>query len=122
MPSDENLEVVEPSPDMEGVQRVVVEKRIQARIQVDIPIIVEIDSGRYDCRLEDVSIDGAGAYVTSGTVRVELGKHVRLVLPEREVSGTAGVRRVDEDGKGFGLEFDDATIGAIVAGWARGVG
>ncbi len=100
--------------------KVPVERRIQVRIEVDIPIVVEVDAGSYECRLEDVSIDGAGALISGGSIRVDLEEHVRLRLPESDVSGTAGVRRIGEGGISFGVEFDDATIGAIVAGYAKG--
>ncbi len=102
------------------MEKVADERRIQARIQVDIPIVVELSDGSYQCRLGDISLEGAGAFIADGTLRVELGEHVRLHLPDKDVTGTAGVRRVVAD-SGFGVEFDDATIGAIVAGYAKAV-
>ena len=119
MASVENIARIGPSGEEQPMEMVAVERRIQARIEVDIPITLEIDSGSYACRLEDISIDGSGALVSGGSVRVDLGNQVRLRVAEPGVSVTAGVRWIADGGISFGVEFDDATIGAIVAGYAK---
>ncbi len=96
------------------------ERRVEARFQVSAPIIVEVGSDHIRCRLGNVSDNGAGAYVRGTKVRVSPGEQVLLTVPDRDVSATAGVRRVDREDSGFGVEFDDRTVGAIIAGWAQG--
>ena len=92
------------------------ERRMSKRQHVQAEVIVEVLSECHTCQLSNV---GSGGALLSPSFDVDVGQVVTLRLPNSQISATAGVRRVDTEE--IGIQFDDDTVGAIVASWTRGL-
>ena len=88
------------------------ERRKQRRRKFDHEVVIEIGDRRGTARVKDFS--ESGLFVATD-LNLPEGSAVTITDPESGISALAGVRRVDTSG--FGLEFDDETIGRLVAGW-----
>ena len=92
------------------------DRRAHTRHAVDVDVLVRLASEQFAGRLVDV---GAGGAFLRSDRDLALGSDLTIVVPATGVSARAGVRRVENEG--IGVQFDDATVGAIVTGWAKGV-
>lgn len=92
------------------------ERRNFKRHHVAAQVLVEVDAESHQCQLSNV---GPGGALLSPGFDVDVGRRVTIRLPNSRVTAEAGVTRVDPDG--VGIQFDDDTVGAIVAGWTKGL-
>lgn len=92
------------------------ERRNFKRHHVDAQVLVEVDSESHQCQIFNV---GPGGALLSPGFDVEVGRAVTIRLPNSRVAADAGVTRIGSDG--VGIQFDDDTVGAIVAGWTKGL-
>lgn len=92
------------------------ERRIHERHAVNVDVLVRLAAEQFEGRLSDIG--AGGAFLQSGR-DFALGSDLTIVVPTTGLRARAGVRRVENEG--VGVKFDDATVGAIVTGWARGV-
>ena len=91
------------------------ERRVHERHAVDVEVLVRLASEQFEGRLSDIG-DG-GAFLRSAR-DLAVGNDLTIVVPTTGLKVRGSVRRIENEG--IGLQFDDATVGAIVAGWARG--
>lgn len=92
------------------------ERRNFKRHHVEAQVLVEVDSESHQCQLSNV---GPGGALLSPGFDVDIGRTVTIRLPNSRVTADALVTRVDADG--VAIQFDDDTVGAIVAGWSKGL-
>lgn len=92
------------------------ERRQHNRRPIDAAVVVEVDTRRHDCRLSNI---GPGGGFLTPSFDVEVGQQVTVSIPNSPIRASVGVRRVEL--AGVGVKFDDDTLGAIVAGWSRGL-
>ncbi len=92
------------------------ERRSYRRHHVGMEVLVDVDRETHRCRLYNVAPGGA---CLSHDFDAEVGASVTIRLPNSRVFAVADVTRVSADG--IGVQFDDDTVGAIVAGWTRGM-
>ncbi|MDP6708252.1 MAG: PilZ domain-containing protein [Alphaproteobacteria bacterium] len=92
------------------------ERRNYRRHHIDMEVLVDVDRETHRCHLYNVAPGGA---FLSPDFDAEVGTSVTIRLPNSRVVAVAGVTRVSADG--IGVRFDDDTVGAIVAGWTRGM-
>ncbi len=92
------------------------ERRNFKRHHVDAQVFVEVDSVSQQCQLSNV---GPGGALLSPGFDVDVGRTVTIRLPNSRVTADARVTRVDSDN--VAIRFYDDTVGAIVAGWSKGL-
>jgi hypothetical protein len=93
----------------------VVERRRYSRADVDFDIEIERDGEQMGARIFDVSISGA---LLSPERALKIGDRIVIRLPQ--ISTPVEARVVRANGGMFGIQFEDAAEGVVVAGWSRG--
>lgn len=85
------------------------------RDQVQAEAVLRIGGREITCRISDVSPGGA---FLSPVLEVKVGAEGSLRLPQVPID--TPIRVVRSNKAGIGVEFLQANVGAIVAGWTRG--
>ncbi len=91
------------------------DRRRYMRARVRTEVSVQVRGQSLKGYVEDVSISGI---MLSLPLVLEIGEPVRVILEHLSVPIDATVVRQADDG--FGLAFDDPSVGVLFAGWSRG--